>query len=391
MSVIKQGRKGLTYYNPMKAFNGYNLFWPMGSKDCWLMDMQGRFVHRWRMPFPPGLHAYLMPNGNLLGACRVKEPQEYPYGWGPEFNGCGGLLFEMDWDGKIVWQLEVSGQGHDHTPMANGHILYMAYEPKGNVPDEIAARVKGGLPGSEQQGKIWGDTLIEVDREGNRVWEWLAYEHLDPEIDAICQLEKRTQWPMFNSVVELLDGNIMTSARSCNEVIKIEYKTGKVIGRYGRGNLAHQHDARELENGNITVFDNGSHRHEYSPEYSQVIELDPKTDEIVWAYKADPPSDFYTAACGGAERQPNGNTVIIESDSGRMFEVTHEGEIVWEYVYPRYVHYIGRFTNRIWRVHRYPADYAGLKGRDLDPEKLGWVNRICGPEAFTKEIKPCLF
>jgi hypothetical protein len=391
MSIVKQGRKGLIIYNQTKTYDGYNLFWPMGTKECWLMDMEGRYVHWWRLPYPPGLHAYLLPNGNLLCAGRIKEAHEYPYGWTAEFNGCGGILFEVDWDSNIVWEFEALCQGHDFTPLENGHILYMAYEPKGILPDDVAMKVKGGRPGSEVNGKIWGDVFIEIDRNGNRLWEWLSYEHLDPEIDAICLLENRTQWPYINSSWICRDGNILASARYCNEVIKIEYNTGKILARYGRGKLAHQHDARELDNGNITIFDNGTHRHEYKPEYSRVVELDPRTDEIVWEYKANPPSDFYTAASGGSERQPNGNTLINETENGRMFEVTPDNEIVWEYVNPRYVHYMGRFTNRIWRVHRYPLDYPGFKGRDLDPTRLAWINRSWGPDAFAKDVKPCIF
>jgi hypothetical protein len=37
---------------------------------------------------------------------------------------------------------------------------------------------------------------------------------------------------------------------------------------------------------------------------------------------------------GGAQRLPNGNTLITESDKGRAFEVTREGEIVWDFYNP---------------------------------------------------------
>ena len=37
---------------------------------------------------------------------------------------------------------------------------------------------------------------------------------------------------------------------------------------------------------------------------------------------------------GSAERLPNGNTFICESSSGRVFEVTSDCEVVWEYINP---------------------------------------------------------
>ena len=68
---------------------------------------------------------------------------------------------------------------------------------------------------------------------------------------------------------------------------------------------------------------------------------------------------------------------------GRIFEVTVEGEVVWEYINP----FIGikkgtGLTSMMWRAHRYSQDYPGLKGRDLDPERFPWENRIFGPDAF---------
>ena len=390
-SVIKTAQKGVTIYNPTRFFRGYNLFSPFGDKEAFLMDMEGRFVNRWRLPYPPGGHGILLPNGNYLYAGTIKTREELGYGWTEVFGGLGGILMEFDWDGNVVWQAEVPLQGHDFTVMPNGHIMYIAWELKSILSDEIAAKVKGGRPGTELNGEIWGDILVEIDRDGNRVWEWIGYEHLDFEIDTICPFENRTQYPYINSVQICRDGNVLLSTRYLNQVTKIEYPSGKVLARYGRGQIFHQHDARELDNGNILTLDNGTHRHEYKPEYSRSVEIDPKTDEIVWEYKANPPSDFFSSHSSGNERQPNGNTLIIETDKGRAFEVTPRCEIVWEYVNPRNVPWSGTLTNMIWRFHRYSPDYPGLKGKDLDPGRFAWLNRVWGSDAFAKDIKPCIF
>ena len=34
----------------------------------------------------------------------------------------------------------------------------------------------------------------------------------------------------------------------------------------------------------------------------------------------------------GCQRLPNGNTLIAEATTGRTFEVTCKGEVVWEYL-----------------------------------------------------------
>ncbi len=47
-----------------------------------------------------------------------------------------------------------------------------------------------------------------------------------------------------------------------------------------------------------------------------------------------PAWNFFSPRMGNAQRLPNGNTLITESSFGRFFEVTREGEVVWEYVNP---------------------------------------------------------
>jgi hypothetical protein len=78
--------------------------------------------------------------------------------------------------------------------------------------------------------------------------------------------------------------------------------------------------------GHILVFDNGR----YERSYSRVIELDPTTNEIVWSS----PSDWHSWHVSGAQRLSNGNTFICDGPAGRLFEITPEGDTVWEYVNP---------------------------------------------------------
>ena len=68
----------------------------------------------------------------------------------------------------------------------------------------------------------------------------------------------------------------------------------------------------------------------------------------------------------GCQRQPNGNTLICEGMWGRLFEVTPDGEIVWEYVSPYvvdYEHPAFEGMNAIFRCYRYAADSPQIAGR----------------------------
>jgi hypothetical protein len=83
--------------------------------------------------------------------------------------------------------------------------------------------------------------------------------------------------------------------------------------------------------------------------------------------------------------------VICDSWSGRIFEVTHEGELVWEYMSPFVGSIVGMNTTMMWRAHRYEPDYPGLKEKELDPKRLPRENRLFGPEAFKREFRPAVF
>lgn len=403
MNTALTMRKGVTLHDPFKSDNGYTLIWPNYSKNMWLIDIKGHIINRWKLPYIPAGHGKLLENGNIFFGGQLKTHKEL--GLPVEFCAIGGILMEVDWDGNVLWQTEVPYQHHDYHVTNNDHILYSAQTKKSILPDNYAKKLKGGIKDSEFKGKIWGDAIIEINRKGDVIWEWDVHEHLDPEIDAICPLETRAMWPVINALWICQDGNILASLRTPSEIIKIERKTGKVLGRYGKGKVYHQHDVSELKNGNILVFDNGNHRPEYNPSYSRVVEIDLERNEIVWEYKGNPPSDFYSAVASGCERLSNGNTVICASNGGIVFEVTKEKEVVWEYISP----FIGmkkgweyvnssmgmkknlQPSNFMWRAHRYSPDYQGLRGKDLDPEKFFWENRLYGPEKIETQFSPFVF
>ena len=392
MSTKRRNQHCVTLYDPSRAYNGYTIVWAEKGKDAWLIDMEGYIVHRWKMPGEAGLHGVLLPNGNFLASVLV--PTDKKAGLTREASGLGGLLLEVDWDGNPVWKYKAPYQEHDFYRLDNGNTLYISWDPEGQIPADIAAKIKGGLPGTERKGVMWGDVIREVNPAGEEVWKWFAYEHLDPELDALRPLESRELYTCLNSVFGLPNGDVLISSRHTDSIYIIDKATGDVKWRWGRGKIALQHDATMLDNGNILLFDNGAHREGFAPNYSRAVEVNPSTNKVVWEYKSDPPSDFYSTIMGGCQRLPNGNTLICEAFMGRVFEVTYEGEMVWEYILPSYHfadspgEYYKEWMNALFRAHRYAPDYAGLKGRDLERKKFDVVNRIYGPESFRKETKP---
>lgn len=329
---MEREQYGTIFYEPAKTYNGYTLFAPLGCKGTWLIDMQGRVVHHWTMPERPGCYGRLLPNGHLIYACRGDSAEREKAG-APKLSGYGGLIREVDWDNNLIWEYKEPFLHHDFCRMENGNTMVLRYV---EVPHEIMVKVKGGVSETEDSGKMWCASFNEVTPEGKVVWRWLSYEHLNPIENSICPVCSRREWTHANTCVVLPDGDIFTSFRNLNTICIIDKKTGDIKWKWGRGvrELAHQHDPYLLPNGNILIFDNGIHRADVEVTFSRVIELNPKTKTIEWEYKAPVMTDFFSPACSGAQRLPNGNTLICSTMQARIFEVTAKGEIVWEYICP---------------------------------------------------------
>lgn len=88
-----------------------------------------------------------------------------------------------------------------------------------------------------------------------------------------------------------------------------------------------------LPNGNLLIFDNlGAFA---SPAgKSRVLEVDPRTAAVIWEYAGTEEKPFESDIRADQQRLENGNTLINESNGGRILEVTRDGDIVWEYVVP---------------------------------------------------------
>ena len=169
----------------------------------------------------------------------------------------------------------------------------------------------------------------------------------------------------------------MTSWRLLDQVAIIDKSSGDFIWKWGRGVLGHQHDPNLLDNGNVLIFDNGWHSMSAPTPSSRIIEVDPGSGEIQWEYKTRPGWEFFSGFISGAQRLPNGNTLICEGMTGRLFEVTHDGEMVWQYVNP-FFGYDERFghANRVFRTYRYGPDFSGLAGKDPNPERFARINSL---------------
>lgn len=355
MGFAVYGNHGVTHYDQERSYGGVTLYTTIGADKTRLIDMEGNVVHEWTPPAPARpFYGILKETGNLLVRCYDNTE---PFTGG----GFGRLLVELDWDSNVLWSYDNPVIHHDHIVLKNGNIMVIGWE---ELTAEQEARVKGGRarPGSPEHAML-GDFLLELNAGGEVVWEWHGHEKLDPEQEVIEGNGFRGEWTHCNGVTELLNGDICISFRQTSQIVFISKETGDVYWRFGPGELSHQHNPTQLDNGNLLIFDNGETRAQGGV-FSRVVELDPTTREIVWQFRGDPALSFFSTGISGAQRLPNGNTAICDGRTGRLFEVTTEGDIVWEYMNPEICHWRGENLNRaIFRAVRYAVDGPEVQGR----------------------------
>jgi len=349
--TLRRRGTGLIGWERGAAFDGYTLFAPMmGDGTVLLIDMEGNVAHQWRMPYPPGDYGRLLPDGHLFYCGKTPDTNPRFPTW-PLFKG--GAVMEVDWEGNTVWELKHPDHHHDARLTTDGTVLLLTIE---RVPEEIAERVQGGLSGTEHSG-MWADRILEVTKGGDVVWEWHAYEHLDPAADRLGPHEWREEWTHGNTVLETPQGGVMVSFRNISTVAVIDRRTGDFVWKLGPPALAQQHDPQVLDNGNILVFDNGVHRENSPLSYSRVAEIDPRTKRTAWEYRDLPLQSFFSPYISGAQRLPNGNTLICEGCTGRLFEVTPDRRVVWEYISPYFSETPLLGTNNwVFRAFRYSRE-----------------------------------
>jgi len=318
---------------------GYLFLGPMDNRDLAIYDNSGYKVFNKRFGFlSQGFFDFKMhPNGKLSAFDIVSN----------KFWVMDSSLNVIDTVGAVGYNTDF----HDFLILPSGNYLVVA---EADTIIDMSRIVPDGHPNCRVNNFI----IQEIDYRTKRVvWQWSAIEHFSIT-DATEDISLTTNYirPFhFNSMELLSDGNLLISCRHLDEITKINRQTGAIIWRMGgskcRNNqftfvndtvnnffgFSHQHDPRELPNGNILLFDNGNLK---SNQRSRAVEyqIDTANRRVtkVWEYVA--PSSIVSNAMGSCQRLPNGNTLIAwggtASEGGHNYlltEVTPDGRIALEF------------------------------------------------------------
>ena len=403
---------GVTIYDPARTWNGYTVLSLLGTQAVIVIDMNGREVKRWTdYNNSAGGPARILPGGSVIAAAGARPPhQEGTALVQRDFEGNELWSFSRNEqietrDGQTIWS---SRQHHDwqRTDFPAGYYSPEAEPGTLGANTLLLTHTNHTVP-AVSDALLEDDRLIEVSPNGEIVWEWTAGEHIDEfgfadDARAVIRAavgfsEARgsLDWVHINSATYLgpnrwhdagdarfAPENVIVSSRQASFLAIVD-RAGKVAWRIGPdfsesealrkiGQLVGPHHPHMIPKGlpgagNVLVVDNGGSSGygfanpiapngygAFARAYSRVLEIDPVTLELVWSYVM--PSQFFSTNISGAQRLPNGNTLITEGAPGRVFEVTSEGQIVWEY-HVTYFSQTARPTNSVYRAYRLPYEW----------------------------------
>lgn len=344
-------------HDPEATYQGLNLYTSGHAAEAVLMDMSGRILHRWRYPLRrlwKGLRrdpeaakveywrrVYLYSNGDLLGI----------------YEGNG--LVKLNARSRVLWSHR--GNIHHDLQVTEDGTIYVL-DREGKI-----------LPRINPKEGVLEDFVTVLDPSGKVIRRLSILECFERSPYAsLLQTMQRKGDIFHTNTLEVLDGrfadrhpafrkgNLLVSLWGIHVLAVLDPEKRTVV--WARtGGWRRQHQPTFLDDGRMLLFDNlGAAR-----DRSRVIELDPLTGETLWRYGGTPEVDFFSKTLGSAQRLPNGNTLITESENGRALEVTREGRTVWEFHNPHRAGEQDELVAVLFEMVRLPPDFP-FRGYNRD-------------------------
>ncbi len=346
-----QSEQTITIYDKSKSFNGVNLYVSGHRAEAILVDMHGAVLQQWA--YDPTKHSAGLLDTSHEPRWHMAHP--YPNGDIIVLQHHEGLL-KLDKNSSLIWARAPGFVHHDMDVTENGAIFVLTRSP------EMMRWISEEKP-------IVNDTITEINPDGTVVRKVSILECLRNagEDKLLAELsgnvERHNGDILHTNSIEVLDGaivekapefskgRILLSIRRIDCLMVVDLDKEEVVW-WRKGEYKNQHDASILDNGNLIVFDNN----QYGTK-SAIREIDVATGQEKWVYKGTIQNPFFAFQSGRCQRLPNGNTLIVESTFGRVFEVTQQKDIVWEFWNPKRAGKNNDLIARIYECIRLPRSY----------------------------------
>jgi hypothetical protein len=337
--------RGVTRNDASRTQQGVTLYTSAHAPAAFLISMEGTVLHEWRKPFSavwngkatgawpktpqPDDFVYfrkarLLPNGDLIAI--YEAAGDTPYGYG---------AVKLDKDSNVIWTY-LGAAHHDLDIGPDGRVYLLTQEIVRDAPafgDLKTPRLEDfivilGHDGKPQKKIRLMDVVAKSQWRHllNMVSEYAKADPLHTNTIKLITDEQAKHFPFGKA------GQVLLSFRELGAIGVVDVEKQALVWA-ARGPWLGQHDPDILPNGDMMLFDNFGNFSD-ADGFSRVIEFNPRTMEIVWSYSGTPLSPLKSALRSWQQRLENGNTLIVESDGGRIVEVTPKGEIAWEFLNP---------------------------------------------------------
>jgi hypothetical protein len=429
---------GTLFLDQERVVDGYTLIYPESQNVVYLIDNCGQWVHRWigEETQGPGKEVYLLENGNLLRTNTQAGVYSNTFGTGGAGGVVELLSWENENLWTYIAADSIIRQHHDVEYMPNGNIMMIIWERK-NREAIIAAGFDTNS--NNQQELWPDKIIELNPLNNNIVWEWSAWDHLVQEFDSTklnyasvadhpelidLNYQEFTFQRQDIHHINALDYNpdrdeVLLSVRNFNELWIIDHSTtlqeaashnggnsgkgGDLLWRWGnpasykRGSLEDQKLFRphysswvdpgyfggELAN-SISVYNNfigaqlslGQLITPVKSDSGYVMENGVFLPEsFTETYSHPDTSKNFSTAGSSLQLLENGNILFCAARQGRIFEISADGELVWEYLTPMRNGFrisqgqnLSISENFTFSAQKYPPEYPAFQGKDLSPK-----------------------
>ncbi len=332
--------RGVVMHDRERVQPGYTLFTATDGSYARLITMDGTVVHEWQRPYStawnpesavddpqPGhmvfmREARVFPNGDLLALYIAA---------GDSPNGYG--MVKLDSESNLIWSY-LEHAHHDVDIGPDGRVYVLTNDFKSEPTDGLGFLDE---PYVEEYAVI-----LSPDGEELKKISLLQAMMRSKYDDLLTRgtAHHATGDPLHSNAIELITpetarnfpygeaGDLLLSFRNISAIAVLDPETEEIVWAT-RGPWLEQHDPNLLPNGDIVLFDNYGNYEQGN--LSRVLQFDPANGAITWSYHGTDEHPMSSRIRSTVQRLPNGNTLITESSSGRLLEVTPDGRITWEY------------------------------------------------------------
>lgn len=338
-----EGRALVPTYEAEQVQPGFTLITGIAQDNTLqirIVSFEGEIIHKWNVdwysiwPDAEHLPQYLQPKGKPgthIHGSKLMDNGDIVFNFENlglvRLNACGETVFKLPY--LTHHAINVDDNGHFWLPGRVDYVTSLSDFPNYIPPFK-------------------DDTVIEVTNDGHLVREISVMKLLNDNGYAglmylaaagtketyvsgdVYHMNDVEVFPSHLNQGVFRHGDIMVSLRNINTVFIFNKDTLKI--RYlTTGKFVRQHDPDFIDGNTISVYDNNHIAPDDFGHNSRIVLVNADTNEVSTYFEGNDEVPFYSHKMGKHQWLENGNLLVLESMNGRVFELSKEKGIVWEY------------------------------------------------------------